>query len=347
MSDYVIPKAEAGDEWSQDVAPVSPQSTPSFSHVPAGCPPTGETGELDDRDEEVDDGGGDSLRTLLETAVTRRSLDEVADLVTHLERPGQAHDVANQALRAAAVSRPIEDVISLAALLAGEVDPQHQPPSEPQSKPRSQPPPEARPVLHFQPQPHPQLGRETAPGASRVGRKRDSSPAFNRADRRAGVFPVANPSGSSSGRGLRWPVAVALVVSALMCLPRHPSFLVNGGPVPWLLLGWACVGLALGVLVMRRDRAGVWLATIVAGAGLVSIHMLATVLDPNLLRGTAGYLLPWSTGASVLAGSTAAVLAVMALLYRSDRSQSTPDLPVHTVPEAVSALDAPFRWPAS
>ena len=57
------------------------------------------------------------IRTLLWTAATHRPLDEVAALVSLLNRTGELSRPGDEALRAAAVARPLEEVRQLVTLL--------------------------------------------------------------------------------------------------------------------------------------------------------------------------------------------------------------------------------------
>ncbi|MFD3697995.1 hypothetical protein ACFWUZ_17880 [Streptomyces sp. NPDC058646] len=126
MSDHAIPDTEPGPEpepGDRVQARSATAAQPPTPVLPApDAPPTGKEQDLDEVSRTTD--GAASLRMLLETAVVRRSVDGIADLVTLLRGSGQLPEGADQALRAAAVSRPIEDVISLAVLLAG-ADGQH------------------------------------------------------------------------------------------------------------------------------------------------------------------------------------------------------------------------------
>ncbi|MEU9802442.1 hypothetical protein [Streptomyces sp. NPDC051000] len=348
MSDHAIPEVdggveaavgaapEAGEERAQAPGTATPPPVPTCA--PAVSPPSGEADDLEEGSRPVGDAA--CLRTLLETAVTRRSVDEVADLVTLLRRSGQVPDAADHALRAAAISRPIEDVIALAVLLAGDDQPLGEQESEPQ--PEFPPRPQFEPRFEAQPSPgteegaaYPaEPGREPADGA--FGHN-DDFPSWEAPADESQKVP------SLPGRGLRWPVAAALVVSALLYLPRDPAaFLTQGGPAAWILLGLAGVCLTLAVLVLVRDRAGVWSATTMTGIALVLIHVLASVFGLDLWGGASGALLPWPTGASMLAAGLTAVLSVTALLYRSDRPQPSPEPPVFVPPEAVpDPLDTP------
>ncbi|OEJ30333.1 hypothetical protein [Streptomyces subrutilus] len=307
MSDYAIPEAAAepgaGDEQPQAGGAEAPHPAPaSPPPAPATAPLSGEDADPD----QASRAAAASLRTLLETAVTRRSVDEVADLVTLLRGTGHGPDAADQALRAAAVGRPIEDVISLAVLLAGEDEPQQRP-SEDQreSEPRSR------------------------------ARKRTG-----RAPREASK---AEAERTVAGRVMRWPVAVTLTLSALLYLPRRPaSLLAHTGLSAWLLLGLAVLCLALAVLVTVRDRAWVWSVTTGTGIGLVGVHAVATLMGLDLWGSAAGGLLPWPTGAAMLAAGLTAVLSVMALRYRQERQRPAPGLPVAALPDTGSdPLDGP------
>ncbi len=329
MSDYAIPEAEpgAGDERAQVRDTAAPHPAPvSPSSAPATSPLSGEEAE----DLEASRAAAASLRTLLGTAVTRRSVDEVADLVTLLRGTGQVPDAADQALRAAAVSRPIEDVISLAVLLSREDEAQRGS-SEAQQESESQPHP--RPESETQPQIEAESAEPGRAHRAKPERRSASRVSLRRADHPPREASEADAEGSVAGRVMRWPVAVTLAVSALLYLPRHPSrFLAPTSLPAWLTLGLAGMCLTLAVLMTVRDRAWVWSATTVTGIGLVAIHALAAVMNVNLLGSTAGGLLPWPTGVSMLAAGLTAVLSVMALLYRSDRAQPTPGLPVLDLP---------------
>ncbi|MER5727359.1 hypothetical protein ABT084_03190 [Streptomyces sp. NPDC002138] len=334
MSDYAKPEAEAeaeaeaiaadavGAERAQARRAADPQPAPlSPSCAPAAEPPPREIGDLDEMARAV--AGADCLHTLLETAVIRRSVDEVADLVTLLRRSGQVPDAADQALRAAAVSRPIEDVISLAVLLAR--------PDEPQFPPS----PEARPeqTFHGETQPQEQLQAQARlePGPEPTHRAEADRPSPAPAAR----THAERPPEAVPGRGLRWPVAVTLTLSALLCLPRDPSrFLVHGGLVAGLVLGLVGACAALAVLVTVRDRGWVWSATVVTAIGLVAVHALASVTDLDLFGGGGGALLPWPAVVPMLVAGLTAVMSAMTLLYRSDRPQPAPYLPVHDPREA-------------
>lgn len=338
MSDHAIrpamPEATpgAGGEVTQGRATAAPQPEQfAPSCAPAAAPPQEEGGEGSEASHAADNAA--SLHTLLETAVTCRSVEEVADLVALLRRSGQLPDAADQALRAAAVNRPVEDVLALVLLLGKDNEPQLMLPSAPHQGPETLPGPEPQYEPECAPQSQSQPGRG-AGGQSDLERR-----PYRRVSRKRGARPSREvqqlrTAGSAPGRALRWPVAMALAVSAFLCVPRNLSLLVQGGSVTCLLLGLAGLCLALGVLVTVSDRVSVWSAATATGIGIVVIHALAAAMDLDLWDGAVGGLLPWPTGASMLAGGLVAALSVMALLYRSDRPQPEPDAPAGPAPEA-------------
>ncbi len=65
----------------------------------------------------LQEAGDEPIRTLLWTAATYRPLDEVAALVSLLNRTGAVPSPGDEALRAAAVARPLDEVRQLVALL--------------------------------------------------------------------------------------------------------------------------------------------------------------------------------------------------------------------------------------
>lgn len=321
MSDYAIPdagakaeaeaEAPAGDKPAglepPQTAPLEPSAAPAVSPPPLGA-------SVQSVEALPVEGGAACLRTLLETAVTCRSVEEVAELVRLLARSGQAPDAANQALRAAAVFRPVEDVISLAVLLSAEHEPQLRDSSE------------------HRPEPMPRTRRRSA--------DRHRSPAKE---------PQAAKE-ETPCRGLRWPVAAALAVSALLYLPRHPARILDGGELSaWVLLGVSALCLALATLALVRSSSGVWTATAAAGVALGSAQALAMVLDLDPWTNAVAAYLPWPAGASMLAAGLAAVLSGMALLYRSERPQTAPGLlasdPAQAPPDSRDALSDPTVGP--
>ncbi|MFD3542456.1 hypothetical protein ACFWUQ_23610 [Streptomyces sp. NPDC058662] len=327
-------RADAESAPLQDSAAPRPAPATPSSASGASPRPAEEVADLNEVSRAAE--GGASLRMLLETAVTRRSVEEVADLVTLLRRSGQVPDAADQALRAAAVSRPIEDVISLAVLLAQE--------DEAQDRPQVDPEPEPVPRRGHRPEPErraarPRPARKRAPRAPRADRP------TRKAAKAAKAAQASEPDASrgAAGRVLRWPVAAVLAVSGLLYLPRHPARLLDdGGLSAWVLLGLAGVCLTLAALVLGRERAWVWTAATVTGIGLVLVHALATVLEADLAGGAGGALVPWAGGAAMLAAGLVAALSVLALLYRSDQPDPEPELPVLVLPDTVpSPLDTP------
>lgn len=87
------------------------------------------------------------------------------------------------------------------------------------------------------------------------------------------------------------------------------------------------VCVALAVCLAVRDRTRVWAAATVTGLGILAVHALAAMTGLSLLGGAVGGLLPWPTGIAVVVAALGAVLAGMALLYRSEQPSPVPPLP--------------------
>ncbi|MFJ3174929.1 hypothetical protein ACIPJK_29625 [Streptomyces roseus] len=326
MSDYAIPESGSepgpgpeGDRVPTRTERAAAQPTPAALPDSASAEPAA-AAQAEDVDAAARSAEGTaSLRMLLETAVARRSVDEIAKLVTLLRESEGLPEGADQALQAAAASRPIEDVISLAVLLA---DAQKQEPHTAQARQADGPPYDDDPPPEPQrPRPHPQ---QSGPEAALADRRtpahepRPPSPDLQYATRPPGAEEEVRVQASTPGRVLRWPVALTLAVCALLYAPRPPLGMPTGG-LAWLMLGLAGGCLALGVLLLVGDRTWVWWTTTLVGIALVSLHALTATLNVNLLGRAVGALLPWPTGALILTAGLTAVLSVMALLYRSDR----------------------------
>ncbi|WP_411103041.1 hypothetical protein [Streptomyces sp. cmx-4-9] len=360
MSDHAIPEVGAEHEHEhgrehehgQPRAATAAPSAPGAADAPvADVPPAGEADGSDGlRRTTAED--AESLRMLLETAAALRPVEEIADLVTLLRRTGQLPDSADQALRAAAVSRPVEDVIALAVLLAEGQEQRSQPDvaaseGEPEGEPGATPLPAASPaqtgvapaVAVHRPAPAAEPG--TVPPAP--------DPEFAPSEPAAGVGEVPHEvlvtevQKSTPSRMLRWPVAAALLVSAVAYVPGQLSGTPAGSRV-WLMLGLAGACLVLAGLVVARDRTWVWSATTLTGIGLVSLQALTATLGVHLLDDTMAGRLPWPTGATMLCAGLVAVLSGMALLYRSEQAQRPAPRPADFVlPEAAAtALDTRY-----
>ncbi|MEU9235939.1 hypothetical protein [Streptomyces subrutilus] len=321
--------ARAGDHAAPAVDPApaaAAESVPEAAAEPApptagSVPPEGAHafGEVPEPAESAS-----CLRTLVETAATQRTLEEVVDLVTLLRTSGQVPDAANEALRAAAVSRPIEDVVSLAAML-DTAGPQHGPRPEP--------------TAHIEPQAEPAPARRPRPARTVLRAPREPAPGPVEKSPRGGA------SSRAPGQRLRWLVAAPLAVCAVLYLPRDPSQLsAHADAGTWLPAGVSAVCVLLGVLVTVRDRTWVWSAAITTGIALLSLPPLAGARGLDLMGAAVGARLPWATGLASLTGGLVAALSIMALLYRSERPDPEPEEPDQPVlvPAAVAAVAIPL-----
>lgn len=288
------------------------------------------------------------IRTLLETAVTCRPLEEVTALVSLLKEDGRlpgaghealrtaavtrpVHDVqrmvallgepphdtgdADITLRAAAVGRPIEDVALLATILGHEenraADPRHAPVAagpEPSVPAREEPPAE---------EPY-------DPGYSEL-----YDAPYQERPQRVPVAaipapaPVAAPAdggGQALRHVLRWPVAIALLVSGVLHLPADLTALQSAPPERYLPLLVTVVCLGLGALLALRDTAAVWRAGAVAALGVVALHVVGGTAGFDPLAGAVGGSVAWAGVAVVLCAAAGAVLAGLALRTRRESS---------------------------
>ncbi|MFD3554703.1 hypothetical protein ACFWWA_21830 [Streptomyces goshikiensis] len=125
----------------------------------------------------------------------------------------------------------------------------------------------------------------------------------------------AQPPGSRALRHvLRWPVAVALLFCGALHLPVDAAALPLMTPVVAVL----CLG--LGAVLAVRDTPVVWRSAAVAALGLVTLHVWGgiTLFDP--LDGAVGGPLPWAGTTAVLSAAACSVLAGVALTYRPARA---------------------------
>ncbi|MER6254822.1 hypothetical protein ABT224_26055 [Streptomyces sp. NPDC001584] len=289
-------------------------------------------------------------RTLLETAATCRPVEEVTALVSLLKEGGPLPDAGHDALRTAAVTRPVQDVRRMVALLgesphevaeadltlraaaagrsiedvallvtilgkedaaeaerrgragpAGPADP-YAAPSDPNAEPSAEPCAESHEERYeepYAPQPrYPEL--YVAP--------------YQEPPRRtAPVDPPAASRARALRRVLRWPVAIALLVSGALHLPNDLTALQYAAPVDYLPLLVTVLCLVTGALVALRDTTAVWRAGAATALGVVALHVLGGSLRYDPLAGAVGGTLAWAGVTVVLCAAVGAVLAGLAL----------------------------------
>lgn len=273
------------------------------------------------------DAGHDALRT----AAVTRPVQDVRRMVALLgESP---HEVAEADLsqRAAAVGRSIEDVALLVTILgkedaaeaerrsragpAGPADPYAGPadpyaaPSDPHAEPSAEPcaePCEEKYEEPYEPQPrYPELY---------------DAPYQEPPRRTAPVDPPAASRARALRRVLRWPVAIALLVSGALHLPNDLTALQYAAPVDYLPLLVTVLCLVSGALVALRDTAAVWRAGAATALGVVALHVLGGSLRYDPLAGAVGGTLAWAGATVVLCAAVGAVLAGLALRNRREPS---------------------------
>ncbi|WP_405420471.1 hypothetical protein [Streptomyces erythrochromogenes] len=285
------------------------------------------------------------MRTLLETAATCRPVEEVTALVSLLKEDGRLPDAGQEALRAAAVTRPVQDVQRMVTLLGdaphevGEADITlraaavgrsiedvallvtflgKDEPGEPEPQRRARPAADAgagAPVAA----PHPQAFEQP--------REKPYEPPYtglydapHQAKSRRPA-PVGEPARAAAlGHVLRWPVAIALLVSGALHLPQDLTALASASPLALLPLLVTLVCLGVGALVALRDTTAVWRAGAVTAVGVVALHVLGGSLAFDPLAGTVGGSRAWAGAAVMLCAAAGAVLAGLALRNRQESS---------------------------
>ncbi|MFJ3977622.1 hypothetical protein [Streptomyces sp. NPDC090021] len=279
------------------------------------------------------------MRTLLETAATCRPVEEVTALVSLLKEDGRLPDAGQEALRAAAVTRPVQDVQRMVTLLGeaphevGEADITlraaavgrsiedvallvnilgKDAPGEPEQQSRPRP---AAPDAPATPaaQSHPQPPRERHEPAYRELYDTPHRPEPRRS------APVEKPDRTAALRHvLRWPAAIALLVSGVLHLPQDLTALPSGNALGLLPLLVTLVCLGVGALVALRDTTAVWRAGAAAALGVVALHVVGGSLALDPLAGTVGDSPAWAGAAVMLCAAAGAVLAGLALRNRQE-----------------------------
>ncbi|MFD4246935.1 hypothetical protein ACFWP3_35910 [Streptomyces sp. NPDC058525] len=255
----------------------------------------------------------------LRTAAVTRPVHEVRQMVALLGEPPHEVDAADITLRAAAVGRPIEDVALLVTILGTE-DPARSAPSdqaerparsgvldesgEQRAEPAGPPGPEDEPYEEepYEPPyrelydaPYEQPRRHTGPGSE-----------------------PARPEPARSGppvlrHMLRWPVAIALLVTGVPHLPMDLAALSSAAPLDFLPLLVTVLCIGFGALLAVRDTTLVWRAAAVTALGVVALHVSggAAAFDP--LAGAVGGSVAWAGSVVMLSAAAGAVLAGVAL----------------------------------
>ncbi|MFE5622328.1 hypothetical protein ACFQ8S_09725 [Streptomyces virginiae] len=286
------------------------------------------------------------MRTLLETAATCRPVEEVTALVSLLKEDGPLPDAGHDALRAAAVTRPVQDVQRMVTLLGeaprevGEADLTlraaavgrsiedvallvnilgKDAPGEPEQQPRSGPAAAARAAAPAAPAAAPPPGRAEEPYSVPYPALYEAPHAVR--SRRPAPAPAGDAARTPALRHvLRWPVAIALLVSGALHLPQDLMALPSASPLGLLPLLVTVVCLGIGALVALRDTTAVWRAGAATALGVVALHVIGGSLAFDPLAGTVGASQAWAGAAVMLSAAAGAVLAGLALRNRQETS---------------------------
>ncbi|MFE2323068.1 hypothetical protein ACFXD5_03910 [Streptomyces sp. NPDC059385] len=294
------------------------------------------------------------IRTLLETAVTCRPLEEVTALVSLLKEDGRLPDAGHEALRTAAVTRPVRDVQRMVALLG---EPPHETVEaaitlraaavgrpiedvallatilgheEHRAAGQGLAPvpdePEAPAAVHEEPfaeEPYDPGYSELYDAPYQERPRRTPVATVPVAVPVAVPLPVPAPAGAGGQvlrHVLRWPVAIALLVSGVLHLPADLTALQSAPPERYLPLLVTVVCLGLGALLALRDTAAVWRAGAVAALGVVALHVAGGAAGFDPLAGAVGGSVAWAGVAAVLCAAVGALLAGLALRTRQESS---------------------------
>lgn len=299
--------------------------------------------------------GQEPVRTLLETAATCRPLEEVTALVSLLNDTGQSPNPGHEALRTAAVNRPvdevrqmvallgehphevveaditlraaavgrsIEDVALLVTILGAEPDGSGAPERAPAGSAErpaegAESPQERREPGYTEPYgaPHAAAPARAVPDAE--PRTRPPGP---QAPPRSRQAPAVRPEASPALRHvLRWPVALALLVSGALHLPADLTALSSASPAGFLPLVVTVLCLGAGAVLAARDTPLVWRAGAVTALGVVALHVCGGAAHFDPLAGAVGGSLAWAGVIAVFCAAAGAVLAGLALRNRQER----------------------------
>ncbi|MFD9100074.1 hypothetical protein ACFVZN_03250 [Streptomyces virginiae] len=325
----------------------NPDTTVPDTQATTAGPDTPDTPDTSDGQDAPDDSDAQTtqrMRTLLETAATCRPVEEVTALVSLLKEDGPLPDAGHDALRAAAVTRPVQDVQRMVTLL-GEAPHEvveadltlraaavgrsiedvallvnilgKEAPGESEQQPRSGPAAAARAAAPAAPAAAPSPGRAEEPYAVPYPALYEAPHAV-RSRRPA---PAADAARTPALRHvLRWPVAIALLVSGALHLPQDLMALPSASPLGLLPLLVTVVCLGIGALVALRDTTAVWRAGAATALGVVALHVIGGSLAFDPLAGTVGASQAWAGAAVMLSAAAGAVLAGLALRNRQETS---------------------------
>ncbi|OEJ98328.1 hypothetical protein J116_023490 [Streptomyces thermolilacinus SPC6] len=236
----------------------------------------------------------------LRAAAVARPLDEVRQLVALLNEAGHTLDENDTTLRAAAVGRPIEDVVQLVGILGTA-----------QGRPLS---PDA-----------------VAPGAATAGGQAVPQDPCLRPPRSAATTTTATASapaptltsardneadGPAQRSGLRWLAAATLFACGVIHLPRDFGALWSGGYADGLVFTIALLCLVLGEWLIVRETVRVWASAAALSICVVAVHGMAGSSGVALLGNSVGHAWAWAGATAVASAMLTALLTGLALMRR-------------------------------
>ncbi len=241
----------------------------------------------------------------LRAAAVSRPLDEVRQLVSLLTESGYDLRQAETTLRAAAVGRPIEDVVALVNIIGTDASHwrctgggEQERTGGQEQKERAQPEQAAVPVLSGSGKPRRGLTRWMRP-------PQDGAPGEGN----------GSPSASSALRSMvRWPAAVALAACGLVHLPAEVAGLRSEGSSVTSAFLLTVLCLACAAWLVGRNTFMAWTAAAAVGTGVLVLHVLAGFRPVALLDGSLSAASAWATGLALLSGVVVVGLAGSVLM---------------------------------
>ncbi|OEJ36051.1 hypothetical protein BGK67_29505 [Streptomyces subrutilus] len=247
----------------------------------------------------------------LRTAAVTRPVHEVREMVALLGEPQHEVEAADITLRAAAVGRPIEDVALLVTILGTEESGRPATRSEvldESGEGRAGPPGPPDPADEpYEEEPYEPPYRELSDAPHEKPRRRpEPAPEPARTEPARSGPPVLRHM-------LRGPVAIALLLTGAPHLPMDLAALSSAAPLDFLPLLVTVLCIGCGALLALRDTPLVWRAAAVTALGVVALHVFggAAAVDP--LAGAVGGSVTWAGSVVMLSAAAGAVLAGVAL----------------------------------
>ncbi|RSS41525.1 hypothetical protein EF906_14265 [Streptomyces sp. WAC08241] len=232
----------------------------------------------------------------LRAAAVTRPLDEVRELLVLLNASGYDLHQAETTLRAAAVGRPIEDVVRLVGIL-GTDGADWRPTGTGTGAGTADTVPESAPAA-------------AVPKRPRGAAKRTRSPL----DGALATGPGSHSTSPALRSALRWPAALALLACGLVHLPTDLTGLRSGGDTETLSVVVTVLCLVGGAWLAVRDTLVVWAAAAGLGVAVIALHGVASARTVDLLSGSLGATSAWARALALLAAVAVVALAASAVV---------------------------------